>query len=147
MKKLQDKLEIFGDSSCLAQDYIYAVLDYMKLDHNYRETTLLTTLLQCYNNNIGLDEECYVTDANEIIEETFEMVFDKDVEVVVEKKDISSFKDLPYDTYAAVKFECNGKEHWVLAYNQLLIYNSLEKSICVNVGNITSARIIHIKEK
>lgn len=147
MKKLQDKLVIFGDYSCLAQCYIYTVLDYMKLNHDYRETTLLTTLLQCYNNNIGLDDECYVTSAGELIDAVFKTVFCKDVDVVVEKADITSFKDLPFGKYAAVKFAYNGHEHWVLSKDQVQIFNSLENSNCVRLGKPVAARIITIKEK
>lgn len=147
MRKLQDKLVIFGDYSCLAQCYIYAVLDYMKLNHDYRETTLLTTLLQCYNNHVALDDECFVTSAGTLIKEVFKAIFDKEMDVYVEKNEsITSFKDLPFGKYAAVKFAYNGHEHWVLSKDQVQIYNSLENSTCVRLGRPVAARIITIKE-
>lgn len=143
---LQDFFEQAGKYSCLAQCYIYAVLDYMRLNNGYRDVTMATTLLSAYNNCIGIDKEFFVENPVKLIKEVFKTVFEKDVEVDVVKRDITTFKDLPFEQYSAVRFDYNGHSHWVLAKGQTQIYNSLSNSQCVRLGKPVTARVITINE-
>lgn len=142
---LQDFLKSAGDYSCLAEDYIYAVLDKFGLAHDYRDVTLLTTLYTVYSKEIGVDKEFFVQDPVKLMEETAQNIFGKEINVSVVKQDITSFKDLPFDRYAAVRFDYSGHSHWVLSYNQQRIFDSMKNSQCVRLGKPTTARIIDIE--
>lgn len=142
---LQDFLKSAGEYSCLAEDYIYAVLDKFGLAHEYRDVTLLTTLYTVYSKEIGVDKEFYVSLPTKLMEETAKNIFGKDIKVDVKKATISSFKDLPFDKYACVRFDYNGHSHWVLSYNQQRIFDSMKNSTCVRLGKPVEARIIDIE--
>ena len=141
--KLQDKYEIFGKYSCLAQCYIYATLHNKASEEernpDFMETLVDACLLQAFKDKTLLDDECTVLDADKLMH-----AIDSDHKFRVTKKIISSAKDLPKKGYAAVKF-VNGKNaHWVLFLDQKQLYNSLENSQCVKYGHIADARIIEI---
>lgn len=143
--KLQDKYEVFGKWSCLAQCYIYAALHNKATEEermpDFMEAMVDSCLLQAFNDKRLLDDECTVLNAGELMR-----AIDPDLTFVVTKKEISSAKDLPLKGYAAVKFT-NGKNgHWVLFLDQKQLYNSLENSQCVKYGKITDARIISIRK-
>lgn len=142
---LQDFLKSAGDYSCLAEDYIYAVLDKFGLAHDYRDVTLLTTLYTVYSKEIGVDKEFFVNDPVKLMKETAKAIFDKEIKVNVVKQDITTFKDLPFDKYAAVRFDYNGHSHWVLSYNQQQIFNSMKNSQCVRLGKPVTARVFIIE--
>lgn len=143
--KLQDKYEVFGKWSCLAQCYIYAALHNKATDEeripSFMEAMVDSCLLQAFSDKTLLDDECTVLNASKLMH-----AIDSEHKFTVTKKIISSAKDLPLKGYAAVRFT-NGKNgHWVLFLDQVQLYNSLENSQCVKYGNITDARIISIEE-
>lgn len=142
--KLQDKYVVFGDNSCLAICYIYAVLHYTadrveQANLYYLETMVDTCLLQAFNNGL-LDEECKVLDADKLI-----TTINPNVKVRVEKMKITTLQDLPSEGYAAVNYSFNGKNHWVLFKDRMELYNSLENSVCRKYGSPTDARVINFE--
>lgn len=138
--KLQDVLSEMGKSSCLAQCYIFFVEKYVnKAEIN--EVLIGTDLLKAYYNKSGIDSECFVNDAVELLNS----VNDKK-RYSVEKRAIKSLNDLQYTPYAAVRFDNNGYSHWVFCYYGEIIYDSLEKSVCVRLGSPVTARIIKVAD-
>ena len=61
----------------------------------------------------------------------------------VEFVNITTIKDIKERT--PVLFEYNGNEHWVGVENGEVKFNSLNKSVCVEKGNPTQARIIKLQ--
>lgn len=66
-------------------------------------------------------------------------------EVDVDFIDIVSIKNIKEKTI--VRYDYNGKYHWVGVENGKVVFNSLEKSVCVEKGKPTTARVIRIKNK
>lgn len=60
----------------------------------------------------------------------------------VENKKISTIKDIQART--PVLYEYNGRGHWVGVENGKIAFNSLNKSVCVEKGVPTQARILKI---
>lgn len=56
---------------------------------------------------------------------------------IKDKKQLKKIKDR-----TPVKFEYNGKGHWIGIENGKMAFNSLESSVCVDKGKPTTARII-----
>ena len=86
----------------------------------------------------GLDVDCTV--------QWFQ--FFKDVcgaEISVEFKEIKSLTELSKYGRVAVRFDYNGKSHWVGVERGELAYNPLKHSVCVEKGTPTTARIITSK--
>lgn len=139
--KLQDKYEVFGKWSCLAQCYIYATLHNKATEEeripSFMEAMVDACLLQSFNDKKLLDDECTVLDAGELMH-----AIDPDHKFRVTKKRIEKIQDLPLDKYACVNFEYNKHNHWVLFKGQSFLYNSLEDSQCFKYGKPVDARII-----
>lgn len=60
----------------------------------------------------------------------------------VTKKEITSIKEIKETT--PVRYDYNGKSHWVVVKNGKIIFNPLKKSVCVENGIPTTARIIKV---
>lgn len=63
--------------------------------------------------------------------------------VNVTKKEVSSISEIKEKT--PVRFDYNGKSHWVVVANGEIVFNSIENSVCVKNGKPTTARIIEWK--
>ena len=134
-----------GNWSCLAQDYIYAVIDsIIEADKLTKLNVLNTALYAAFCNKAGIDEEFYVSNPKQLMERTAASI-GKQINVSVTKQDIQSIKDLPEKGYAAVRFDFNGKSHFVLYKDRTLLFNGLEDSKCFKYGKMTTARIIKIE--
>lgn len=84
----------------------------------------------------GLENDCTVRWF-----EFFERVTGRKINI--EFKDIKSLNDLKdYKCKIAVRYDYNGYSHWVGVENCKIVYNSLEKSQCVEKGKPVTARII-----
>lgn len=59
----------------------------------------------------------------------------------IEKKEINSIKDIKERT--PVRFDYQGKSHWVGVEKGKIKFNSLKSSNCVAKGKPTQARILH----
>lgn len=62
--------------------------------------------------------------------------------VEVEFRDIKSLSELSEIGRCAVRYDYNGKSHWVGVERGAIAYNSLKHSVCVEKGRPTTARII-----
>ena len=144
MINLQTYFEAAGKWSCLAQDYILAVLDVCEVPEDVRDVVLSNAVLAVYESESGIDKEFYVSNPVKLMEATARML-GKNIKASVSKKDISKLEDLPAVGYAAVRWDYNGKSHFCLVKNQRLMYNSLTTSQCCLNGKITTARLIDIE--
>lgn len=134
-----------GKWSCLAQDYIYAVVDFIiDADKLTKLNVLNTALLAAFINKVGIDEEFYVSNPKQLMERTAASI-GKQINASVIKQDVSSINDLPDKGYAAVRFDFNGNSHFVLYKDKTLLFNGLEDSQCFKYGKMTTARIIKIE--
>ena len=67
-------------------------------------------------------------------------------EISVEFRDIKKLLDVAnVKDRCAVRFDYNGKSHWVGIENGKIAFNSLKTSQCVTLGKPTKARIIKFK--
>lgn len=83
----------------------------------------------------GLDEECTVYWGK-----FYRNVTGKNVTVI--RQEIRSLEDVKGCGRCAVRYDWNGKSHWVGVEDGEIKYNSLEKSFCVENGKPRSARIV-----
>lgn len=60
--------------------------------------------------------------------------------VRVNKKDITDIKEIKDAT--PVRFDFNGKQHWVVVKNGEIVFNSIRDSVCVKYGKPTTCRPI-----
>lgn len=63
--------------------------------------------------------------------------------ISVEFRDIKKLYELKDVEYCAVRFDYNGKSHWVGVSHGEVVYNPLSYSVCVDKGKPATARIIH----
>lgn len=135
---LQTKLQNAANNLCLAITYITLAL-YSKMTPEEvpaLETMVAASITAALDDSTILSKDGYVLDAEKLIYNT------TGIKATVTKQKISSIKDLPKDKYAAVNFEYNGNNHWVGAYGNEVIFNSLEFSNCFAYGKPVDARII-----
>ena len=143
-KNLQSILVEAGDNSCLAIDYIEAVLDFLQVPEHLRDGFAVAALIGAYKAGEFVEDEFFVKNPVELMKMVAEQL-GAEIKCNVEKKDISSYKDLPETGYATVRHDYNGKGHWILAKDQFRIYDSLDDSVCVKNGKPTTARLITIE--
>lgn len=143
-KNLQSILEDAGKYACLALDYINAVLDFLQVPEHLRDSFAISALLGAYKAGEYIEDEFFVKDPVGLMKMLAESL-GAEIKCNVEKKDISSYKDLPEKGYAAVRHDHNGYSHWILAKDQFRIYDSLDNSVCVKNGKPATARIITIE--
>lgn len=143
-RNLQSILKEAGGHCCLATDYIYAVLDYLQVPEHLRDGFAVAALLGAYKAGVFVGDEFYVKNPVGLMKMVAEQL-GAEIKCNVEKKDISSYKDLPEKGYATVRHDYNGANHWILAKDQFRIYDSIDDSVCVKNGKPTTARIITIE--
>lgn len=137
--KLQTILQNAANNFCLAITYLYLVLhhDADETEYGMLEPAVASMLTMAANDEEVLDEDGFVKDAEKLI---FRATGKK---VSVTKKDIESVKDLSENTYAAVRFDYNGKSHWVGFLGDKFLYNSLDFSNCFSYGKPVTARLLN----
>lgn len=137
MKKIQSFLESAGKGSCLALCYIKSALG-----ENATPTMLFDILWKATEKDIiDVDDNCYVNDAIALMK-----LANPNKSYTVEKQTISSLDELK-GKLAAVNYENNGFNHWVLVEKGKVVFDSLDDSKCVKYGVPTSARIIEMEDK
>lgn len=146
MKKsaLQSILKEAGEHCCLALDYINAVLDFLQVPEHLRDGFAVAALIGAYKSGEFIEDEFYVRNPVGLMKMVAEQL-GAEIKCNVEKKDISSYKDLPEKGYAAVRHDYNVSNHWVLAKDQFRIYDSLDDSVCIKNGKPVTARLITIE--
>lgn len=120
------KLETIGKYGCCA----FVAMWLMGLESDY-------TMLKIIGEEIGhtLGDDCTVK-----WKEFFACVVGKTVEV--EFRNIKSIEEVENEYRCAVRFDYNGKSHWVGVQYGELKFNPLSYSQCVDKGRPTTARII-----
>lgn len=145
---LQTMYENAGKWSCLTQDYLYAVIDFLSptLDDEAKLNMLNTAIMAAYIGKAGIDEEFYVSDPVRLMKK-MAAALGKSINVSVTKQDITKFDDIPNDgKYRAVRKSYNGKSHYALFRGNKLLYNSLKRSVCYESGEFDTMRNIDISE-
>lgn len=126
----EKKLQAIGEYGCCAFTLLWCLG--IEPDDDVKAINTLVNLM----NAKAIREDCLVYWKDAI---KFLTGRESDVEFV----DITTIKDIKGRT--PVLFEYNGSEHWVGVENGEVKFNSLNKSVCVEKGNPTQARIIKIQ--
>lgn len=122
-----EKLKIIAKFGCCA----FTALWIMGIDKDMESICILADEI-----GKGLDEECTVKWFD-----FFRNVSGRDIKVGF--REIRKLTDLlDVKGRCAVRFNYNGKAHWVGVENGKVVYNSLIHSVCVEKGKPTTARII-----
>ena len=142
MKAIQDEARIIGENGCLA--FVYAnIVEQIHVD-GWDPSTLPCQLKLFADVIDGMlsghisEGDCYVKDA-----EKYMHYLDPKHKYRVTKKDIKSMKDLRGEI-GAVRFDHNGKSHWVGFADGTVVFDSLTDSVCRKYGLPTTARIVEI---
>lgn len=132
--KIQDFLLSAGKASCLACCYTVAALG-----EKATPTMIFDVLWRAAKNN-AIDEYngCFVNNAVSLM-----LTANPNKKYYVTKQKITSLEELN-GQLAAVNFQNGNFNHWVLVENNVIIFDSLENSVCVERGKPTSARVIKI---
>lgn len=133
--RIQSFLESSGKGACLALCYIRAALG-----EKATYTMFFDALWNASENNIiDANDDCYVNDAVALMG-----LVNPSKSYTVKKESISTIQGLDL---AAVCYEYNGFNHWVLVEKGQIVFDSLDDSECVKNGVPTSARIIKMEDK
>jgi len=128
--KFAPVLESIGNYGCLAMCYLWTVgIEPLNAPSmaEYLSDAMLNGLL---------DKECTVLDADRFL------LFFTGKKYRVQKKQISSIKTIKKAT--PVRYDYEGKSHWVVVEDGKIIFNSLINSVCVSKGTPTTAREINL---
>lgn len=133
---IQTFFEKAGNGGCLAMCYIRA-----SLGEKATPTMIFDALWQAAENNIiDVNDDCYVRDAVQLMR-----LVNPSKRYTVTKQKITSLYELKGEL-AAVNFENNGYNHWVLVENGQIIFDSLDNSKCVKYGKPVDARLIKMED-
>lgn len=133
-ENLAKNIQAIAENGCLAMCYLYCV------GIGDSEYNTIGIISEAMDEGL-LDKDCFVSDADKFLNS----ILGKNI-VKVLKKDIKSLDEIRGD-YCPVRFDYNGKSHWVVVSNGKIIFNPLLNSKCVNKGKPTSARILTYPRK
>lgn len=143
--KLQTLCDNIGKYGCLAICYCYIAGRELGIDNNDLLNALaFQTIYECVGTE-ALHDDMFVEDPVSIIRKAAQIAGNKELYPNIEKKTITSFKDLMGDSYAAVELLSNTTTHFVVAEYGLKVYDPLEYSYVSKYGNPISARIVSFK--
>lgn len=125
--KCQDYASSIGAGGCLFFCYLYCCGAYTG------DADALKQAVEAIDKGI-IEKDCTCTHPERLFYEKAGR------RVRILKKTISSIEDIKEKT--PVNFKNNGFNHWVVVENGEIVFNSLEKSVCVAKGKPTDARII-----
>ena len=140
---IQDKARAIGENGCLA--FVYAniaetIMNEGWVPSNYAcQLKLFADLFDAMESGL-LKEDCYVLDAEKYLH-----YLDNSHKYKVTKKDISSLSEVA-NSMGAVRFDYNGKSHWVGFAMGQIVFDSLTDSVCRKYGKPTAARIVEVIE-
>lgn len=137
--KIQDLMKSLGDNGCLCMDYIFSTLtpDARK-DEYVSNCAVVAGCLAAHKAGL-VDDDFFVKDADKLLK-YFTL---RDYKVT--KKDIKEFKEIKDVPKCCVRFDKDGKSHWVYVERGVVKFDSLTKSQCRFFGKPASARIIEEK--
>lgn len=136
---LQSKFKNISDTCCLALTYLSLVYwTVINLDNDELETKVVSTLMKALDDRNLLEDDATVVDADKFIK------YCTGIDVKVTKRKINSLSEIKEDEVAAVNYVYNGHNHWVGCIGPKVVYNSLEESKCLSLGNPVDARIIEV---
>ena len=126
-------LQSIANYGCLAMCYLYCI----GLDGD--AVHYIEYLSRAMEKGL-LDKDCTVLDGAKYLNH-----FCGEDRYRVIKKDISDTDLKNIKNRTPVRFDYNGKSHWVVFENGHLVFNPLLNSICVNKGHAATARIISLR--
>lgn len=127
-KRFQDeKLEMIGKYGCCA----FVALWIMGIEGDYQNICLLADCM-----GKSLENDCTVKWYDFFLTCSGR-------KVKVEFREINDLMELVDVDRCAVRYDYNGKSHWVGVEHGRIAYNSLESSQCVTKGKPVTARIIY----
>lgn len=143
MKAIQDKAKAIGEGGCLA--FVYANIAETIRNEVWDPSSFacgLKLFADVFDGMYSglLDEDCFVTDAEKYLH-----YLDNDHKYKVTKKDITSLSEVA-NTMGAVRFDYNGKSHWVGFAMGQIVFDSLTDSVCRKYGKPTTVRIVEVIE-
>lgn len=131
---LAKNIQAIADNGCLAMCYLYCI---GLVDSEYNIIGILSEAM-----DMGLlEKDCFVSDADKFLN-----AYCGANKVKVIKKDITSLEEITGD-FTPVRFDYNGKNHWVVVENGRIVFNPRMYSKCVNFGRPTTARIITFEKR
>lgn len=131
MRSPQTKSETIGKYGCLAMCYAFCLGIEPELDSEY-----IRIVSDAMDKGI-LDEECTVLDASKYLQYLSGKRWNVSKVDLISPAQIAEIKQR-----TPVRFDYNGRSHWVVVENGQIVFNSLEKSNCVAFGKPTTARYI-----
>ncbi len=133
MSSISKNIKVIAENGCLAMCYLYCIgLD----GDNFSYIEYLSRAME----KGLLDKDCTVLDGAKYLNH-----FCGEDRYRVIKKDISDTDLKNIKNRTPVRFDYNGKSHWVVFENGHLVFNPLLNSICVNKGHAATARIISLR--
>lgn len=118
-EKISANINQIAKNGCLAMCYLYC----LGIDPDYFIGILSDAMNEPLSSGIGKD--CYVNDAERFCRYISGHNF------AITKEDIPLKKITgPYP----VRYSYNGKSHWVVVKSGKIVFNSLQKSVCVENG-------------
>lgn len=140
---IQDMARVIGSSGCLA--FAYANIAETVMNEgwdpsNYAcQLKLFADVFDAMESGL-LDEDCFVKDAEKYLH-----YLDNSHKYKVTKKDITSLSEVA-NSMGAVRFDHQGKSHWVGFAMGQIVFDSLSDSVCRKYGRPTTARIVEVIE-
>ena len=131
MKAPQTRAEIIGKFGCLAMCYAYCLGIEPEFNSEY-----IRIVSDAMDKGI-LDDECTVLDAGRYLQYLSGKKWNVQKCAIDNPAQIAEIKDR-----TPVRFDYNGYSHWVVVENGEVVFNSLEKSNCVNFGKPVTMRVI-----
>lgn len=131
---LAKNIQAIADNGCLAMCYLYCI------GLGDSEYNFIGILSEAMDKGL-LESDCFVSDADKFLN-----AYCGENKVKVIKKDITSLEEITGD-FTPVRFDYNGKSHWVVVENGRIVFNPLMYSKCVNFGRPTTARIIIFEKR
>lgn len=143
--KVQTLAKNIGDFGCLA--FCYAnIVESMNEGWDAESMPCQLKLLADVIDGIHagkLEEDCYVKDAAAYME----YLDGGQHKFSVSKVELDGTVLPLAGKIAAVRFDYNGHSHWCLYAGKQIVFDSLDKSNCRNLGKPASARVVTIEEK
>lgn len=132
----QSKAEAIAKNGCLAMAYLYCI-------GIEDDIELLTSVAKAMEKGL-LGSDCFVNDAEKYltwISGKRYSVTKKSIEEIVKDGGLKTLKEP-----TPVRYDYNGLYHWVVMQEGKIIFNSLSNSVCVKYGQVSTARIISLKQ-
>ena len=143
--KIQTLLKNLGEYCCLATGYFRVAIlnDHPEYSDDNIDEIISGLLVKSYHNKM-FDSNFDIIDADKLLN-----IYNKNKKYTVTKP---SFDEIKENEFFIGSYTNNGFRHWVVMTKKdnkpVLVYNSLDNSVCVNKGvfDTSSVRRVKIEE-